>query len=196
MQSRIFSQRWISENGIFSQRWISENGIFSTKKMDFAENAERSSFQRCPRLERCLGKCDKRFTSGDFSVWIGTVPLYSFPTFSYISCWKRVEGNTWYTWCTWYTLCTYGILCVLCVLRKHLVHFEKHLGKYKRGFFLVWTFCTLFPHISYISCWKRGREVHDPTSTLYSFPNILYISCWKKRRKGTAIQTLGALRKH
>ena len=58
MQSRIFSQRWISESRIFSQRWISENGIFSTKKMDFAENAERSSFQRCPRLERCLGKCD------------------------------------------------------------------------------------------------------------------------------------------
>ena len=39
-------------------------------------------------------------TSGDFSVWIGTVPLYSFPTFRTFLVGKGEEGNTWYTWYT------------------------------------------------------------------------------------------------
>ena len=62
-------------------------------------------------------------TSGDFSVWIGTVSSYSFSNISYISCWKRGgREHLVYLENTWYTLCTSKTLGILCVLRKHLAY--------------------------------------------------------------------------
>ena len=83
------------------------------------------------------------FTSGDFSVWIGTVSSYSFPNILYVSSWKREEEvhnptSTSYSFPTsgtflvgkgrkrytaLQTLGTLGILGTLCILRKHLEHF-------------------------------------------------------------------------
>ena len=71
------------------------------------------------------------YTSGDFSVWTGTVPLYSFSNICYISCWKKGGREQLGTLCI---LGTHGIL------RKHLerlVHFENTWNT--SGDFSVWT---------------------------------------------------------
>ena len=99
----------------------------------------------------------EKISSGDFSVWIGTVPSYSFPT----SCTFLVgKGRKRYT-----------------TLQTQLYkHFENTREIQKRGFpKLDWNgVFVLFPNILYISCWKREEgEGYTAIQTL------------RKARKGT-----------